>query len=285
MENRKGNGIFLGIVSMATLIVAIIGATFAYFSASTESNEGAIGVTAYEFKLTLNVTPVYPGVDATETASLIPLNPTTVIENAPEPNNTNLLYALNEAKTKCIDDSGMQVCALYKVEIINKAGNSVELKGILRTTTNNASTEDGRVPFENLMYQAVTGSPTDNSLKLSGLPVPIKSAILGEIDIASVIVPAAKLDNQGNVTENGIGVTYVLVYLNDSGEDQSEEMGASYTGQLVYTSADGLGNTLTGTFKISPDTGEDETPGTNEEPNPGTENDDPVTDPEENETL
>ena len=34
MENKNGNGIFLGVVSVATLVVAIIGATFAYFSAS-----------------------------------------------------------------------------------------------------------------------------------------------------------------------------------------------------------------------------------------------------------
>ena len=42
MENRNGRGIFLGVVSVATLIVAIIGATFAYFSASVSTNEGAI---------------------------------------------------------------------------------------------------------------------------------------------------------------------------------------------------------------------------------------------------
>ena len=154
MENRRGSGIFLGIVSVATLIVAIIGATFAYFSATTESNENAIGLTAYEFKLTLSVTPVYP----TGAAQLIPLNPTTVIENAPENNNTNLLFALNEAKTKCIDDSGLQVCALYKVTIYNQASNTVTLRGQLKTITNVASTEEGRTPFSNLTYQAVTGS-------------------------------------------------------------------------------------------------------------------------------
>ena len=113
MENRKGSGIFLGIVSIATLIVAIIGATFAYFSATTVSNEDAVNLTAYEFKLSLSVNPVYPE----GASSLIPLNPTTVIPNAPENNNTNLLYALNEATKPCIDDNGLQVCALYEVII------------------------------------------------------------------------------------------------------------------------------------------------------------------------
>ena len=33
-NNRKGPGIFYAVVGVATLVVAIIGATFAYFSAS-----------------------------------------------------------------------------------------------------------------------------------------------------------------------------------------------------------------------------------------------------------
>ena len=60
-NNRKGNGIFLGIVSVATLVVAIIGATFAYFSATTESNEDAVNLQAYEFNLAMSVSPIYPG--------------------------------------------------------------------------------------------------------------------------------------------------------------------------------------------------------------------------------
>lgn len=268
MDNQRGSGIFLGIVSIATLIVAIIGATFAYFSASTESSPNAIGATAYEFKLSLSVTPVYP-IGAT---ALIPLNPTTVIPNAPEKNNTNLLFALNEAATKCVDDSGLQVCALYKVTINNQAGNEVTLSGKLTTTSNEASTEEGRTPFANLTYQAVKGSHEDNSFTLSGEPVKISSEVNGEIPIANVTVSGAKTVDGRLVP--GEGITYVLVYLNDNG-DQSSEMGASFTGMLTYTSADGLGNTLTGSFQVAapepeePNTGEDETEEPTDDPTDG----------------
>ena len=47
MENKKGSGIFLGVVSVATLIVAIIGATFAFFSTQTGSVNNAVNVGAY----------------------------------------------------------------------------------------------------------------------------------------------------------------------------------------------------------------------------------------------
>ena len=50
MENNNGKGIFLGVVSVATLIVAIIGATFAYFSATTTVGNGVLeGQTLFLF--------------------------------------------------------------------------------------------------------------------------------------------------------------------------------------------------------------------------------------------
>lgn len=43
MENKNGQGVFYGVIGVATLIVAIIGATFAYFSASvTAGNNNEI---------------------------------------------------------------------------------------------------------------------------------------------------------------------------------------------------------------------------------------------------
>ena len=38
MENKNGQGIFYGVIGVATLVVAIIGATFAYFSATVTGN-------------------------------------------------------------------------------------------------------------------------------------------------------------------------------------------------------------------------------------------------------
>lgn len=244
MENKKGNGIFLGIVSVATLIVAIIGATFAYFSASTESNTDAVNLTAYEFKLSLSVSPIYP-----EGASaLIPLDPDTVIPNAPAANNTNLLYALNVAKKRCIDDQGLQVCALYQVTIENQAVNEIKLSGQLKTVTNNPGEGEGKTPFSNLTYQAVSGNTT-TGLSLVGEPVTIDSELEGLVDIASITVPGATTDEEGK-TVPGKGYSYVLVYLDDNG-NQSGEMGASFTGQLIYSSGGEGGTNLTGTFSVS----------------------------------
>mgnify|MGYP003312611361 CR=1 FL=1 len=50
MENNNGRGIFYGVIGVATLVVAIIGATFAYFSA-TVTDTGNLNVGTANIKL------------------------------------------------------------------------------------------------------------------------------------------------------------------------------------------------------------------------------------------
>lgn len=252
MENRKGSGIFLGIVGVATLIIAIIGATFAYFSASTTSNDDAVNLSAYEFKLSLGIELLYPE----DVTSIIPLNPNTEIPGVTSDNKTNLLYAINEANPRCIDSNGLQVCALYQVSITNEAVNAVKLNGQLQTMSNNAAAFDGRTPFENLTYQAINGSHTDGSFVLSGTAATIQAEVGKTIDIAGIEVPGATYNDDGELVP-GVGTSYILIYLNDHG-DQSSEMGASFAGKLIYTSAGSDGNALTGTFILSPEPTEPE---------------------------
>ena len=41
-QKNNGRGVFYGVIGIATLVVAIIGATFAYFSATTNSADNAV---------------------------------------------------------------------------------------------------------------------------------------------------------------------------------------------------------------------------------------------------
>ncbi len=255
MENKNGNGIFLGVVSVATLIVAIIGATFAYFSASTQSEENAVDVGAYEFKLSLSMNQIYPeGVSPT---GLIPLDPDFSIEGAEAPNNTNLLYALNVAKNKCVDDNGLQVCALYQVSIENQATNPVTLSGVIKTTSNTPAATEGeeRSGFLNLTYQALIGNHEDFTLAKNpdpkfSQPVTLDSEVREQgVPIADINIPGATIATGSDEITPGVGTSYILIYLHDNG-NQSAEMGAKFTGKVVYSSGAGVGTELTGTFKV-----------------------------------
>lgn len=71
MENNRGQSIFLSVVGIATLLVAIVGATFAYFSISVTGNDTASsinvttallgGVTYDGTGAGISITDVYPG--------------------------------------------------------------------------------------------------------------------------------------------------------------------------------------------------------------------------------
>lgn len=265
MENKRGSGIFLGVVSVATLIVAIIGATFAFFSASV-SSEDRVTAQAYEFNATMSITQVYPN---KSTNGMIPLDPDALVEGSAD--KENLLFALNEATDKCIDDNGYQVCALYQVTVTNGGTQPINLAGKLTTTVNNPSTSErnGAAAFANLTYQAVTGDHTNNTLALSGAPVGLLSGntttpaietieVGSSIAVSGLNVPAGTRvpntetpdDPDDTILQPGTGSSYVLIYLNDN-NDQSAEMGATWEGSLEYTSTSGDGNTLSGSFKIT----------------------------------
>ena len=239
MENKKGSGIFLGVVSVATLVVAIIGATFAYFSASASSNEGAIGATAYEFNVKVtNIKMIQPG-NVDNLGGIIPMNVNTQVSGK-----GMLLYALNDAAQKCVDSNNYQVCALYEATLSNGGSKAVTLNLAVKTDTNEAGS--GGEAFSDLTFQALNG--TTDAYTLNGDAKTLMTTAGQSVDITGVTVniPAKTTDYKH----------YFVVYLNEprnnedtGGKDQSKQMGAKYTGSLVYTTSQG-GNTLTGTFNV-----------------------------------
>lgn len=237
-DERKRNGIFLAIVGVATLIVVIIGASFAYFSAQAASANNAIDVTGYEFNASLVVEDVF-----VPNKALIPFNPDTVITNAEEPNTTNILYALNVYENKCEDkDHELAVCALYKVTVTNGGSAPLTLNGSIITTANNASSRGGTAePFSNLQFRDVT---KDGSRYVAG-------ASSAAVDLGDTVGDSAEIYQNVTIPANSSVEKYILIYLNDIGEDQSEEMGASYQGQIVFAANGNDTNRLTGTFTLS----------------------------------
>ena len=51
MDNNKGQTIFLSVIGIATLLVAIVGATFAWFSISVSGNANASSIIVTTAKL------------------------------------------------------------------------------------------------------------------------------------------------------------------------------------------------------------------------------------------
>ena len=248
MENSKGRGIFLGVVSVATLIVAIIGATFAWFSASVGSGENDVNLTAYQFDAKLTVERVFP---TAENASkkIIPFVPDKVLREGQENKTNNMNYALNEATNKCVDSSGYLVCSLYKITVTNNGSDAIELDGTVTTIettptkTGTTLTANGDLKAQIISYADGKYTYTHNLSKALALPNTVSGSGKLIMDPATLTVGATPGANTAEL--------YVLVWLNDTTENQSTMMGASYKGQFIFSAVGmGAGNQLTGTFNL-----------------------------------
>lgn len=247
MENKRGSGIFLGVIGVATLIVAIIGASFAYFSAQVSSGEGAVNVSAYDTAgLTVtSVEPVAPPVARSDSgmAALVGIVPLAAEKQNAE-GKTMLQYAINDATKKCIDDKGKIVCRLYKATINNTTAHPFAFNIEVGTTINEAGTGEGKEAFKDLKFQSLSG--TEGALALDGSP-----AIIGAAG-TSVLAQNAKF----TAAANGESVHYFVIYLDEAytdeskteTKDQSSQMGAKFSGKVIYSTGDN-GTKLTGTFE------------------------------------
>ena len=117
MERKNnGRGIFYGVIGVATLVVAIIGATFAYFTA-TRGNNNVITGNMATIEFGLSVTKVTT-VDETK-GGMIPMS------------NNMVKNAVENASTKgiCVDDNDNAVCQIYKITVNNTGSASLFVDG------------------------------------------------------------------------------------------------------------------------------------------------------------
>lgn len=240
MENKNGKGIFLGVVSVATLVVAIIGATFAFFSANAAGNDGSINFTSTEMGddvLTL-----------TDSANF----KTNLVPVASEDEKFESYVGLNS--TKCVDDEGNGICGVYQFTVTNNGTAAQPIYVTLEPSTND---------FGNLyyaVYKTADASVTDHTVATNfakdategGHGTLTAQTTTGN---ANLIRTATRLDGTTAVdlTEltttlaatNGT-VTYTMVFwVQETQYDQNEtDGGAAFAGKISVTT--GTGSGLTG---------------------------------------
>lgn len=143
MNDNKSRDIFYGVVAIATLIVAIVGATLAYFSISASSDEGAVSAKAAVVSINYDdTTKVAVQADALIPASL------GVMQYFYELNKEDLGTEIatpkdnpeeNVDRNICKDDFGKQVCSIYRFTASVNTGSKL-IKAFLNTENNTFST-------------------------------------------------------------------------------------------------------------------------------------------------
>ena len=208
MENNNGKGIFYGVIGVATLVVAIIGATFAYFSA-TASNDTIIQGEAATVGLNLEVSKV--STDAT--GGLIPMTDADVSKG--------LAGDAASGSKMCVDKNGNTVCQVYKIVVTNTGSSTAVVNGTLNITG---------AGFANLKWQLLTGT-SDDALSTTTTYNPISNTTLAT---SKTLAPST-----------GTGTYYIMIWISNLASDQSENDKGSFTGTVTFNSADGAGISAT----------------------------------------
>lgn len=250
MENNNGRGIFYGVIGVATLVIAIIGATFAFFAASQTGNT----ITAEAAKVGLTFTD---SKDQYMKTHLIPVE--TGFADSGQSLAAGAATAFAESTYvgagKCVDKAGYDICSIYEFTVTNTGSANLPISVSIQTSNTIA----------NLKFAVFAGKATtidnwyvnpdaDHTVTSAGTALATQT---GELVIGATAIPTGagasasfdkKLDviltpaSESTITD---AVTYsVMVWIEEIGVEQSSD--GEFTGTVTVTTADGQG--ITGTL-------------------------------------
>ena len=225
-ENRKGTGVFYAVVGVATLVVAIIGATFAYFSAS-DTKADITGTTAESGGITLTVTP-----ETYKTTKLIPLN--LVVGDGEKDTVDQFADALGTNKgASCKDSNGNTVCQVYSVYVKNNSKTStVNVRGTLNLATEST----------NMKWQLLTSKEATTRAEFATV---VNKGVTGNITVGGNTGGTSTDQNAASQTlgAEGDATYYVLVWLEETGAAQEGvDANKAFTGTVTFNAVDAAGN-------------------------------------------
>ena len=118
MEDKRSMGLFYGVMGVATLVVTLIGATFAWFAASATNN--AVAGQTGGASLTLSVSKV----TTSATGKLVPQLAAG-------------LHSALAAKPSCVDGNSNTVCQVYQIDITNNGSATTVVNGTFTLSSSN----------------------------------------------------------------------------------------------------------------------------------------------------
>ena len=206
-ENVSKGSIIYAVVGVCTLIIAIIGATYAYYQASV-SNTNAVTGEAGGGAPTLTVEKL----STSATGNLIPIDMTTDMLTKAAKGWTGTAVGTSwNASYACKDKNGNSVCQIYSVVLTNNSSNAQNF---------------------NIGVTSLSGSKTPNVdvvLMASNISVTSASSIKG-----SATGIASNVSVAGNSNSS---TYYIMVFIKNLDSAQTDN--GAFSGVVTATSATG----------------------------------------------
>ena len=226
MEREDKRGIFFGVIGVLTLIVAIIGASLAYFSINARSRENALTVQAATVKIVyedgdqLNVTNIIPSTQEIALRTFTRANPVTDTES--------------KYRT-CVDDKGYTTCGYYDFTLTNGGPTTMEVTAKVIPTPLKTEVKEGEgnvvtpaeVPFSNLKFvlydrTSATGDFDNGTVLYTGTVGYSDFGLLGANGDETLSIAG------NNTTKN----LRLFVWLDEAGAENDDEQGAIFKGTV-----------------------------------------------------
>lgn len=258
VSENKGRGLFYAVIAVATFIIMAVGATFAYFTATTNSANSSVKTGSTTLKLKyisyesgwMKNDLIPANTEVTE-YSFENQDDTTIKaddESAPEKQYTTLKNGL------CKDDFGNSICSVYVFQVKNDANSP-------QTVSLNVVSETNQFASLNAMAYEISLDSDDTSAYESkennnGLTDPkfrTSSSDVGEdvinvIDGDSNVLELASQTSSGNknvyspIYVNRKGVTKTLLkYVDKSSDDQGTSVKKPSIDRLLVATVDSEG--------------------------------------------
>lgn len=264
-QRKRTMNILYGVIGIATLMIATVGATFAYFTAT--QSVGGNNITGNMATVSFNLSVQKKSTADDTKGGLIPMT------------NSMVQKAVSNASTKgiCIDDNNNAVCQVYKITVNNTSSAGIFLDGYVTLTGGSGTSTDYTSATTtmrwaqafctesngNLSSCTTAGTATVRQTNASGFTwtalgsnassghdtAEIKdsmSAVVGTATIANNGYPAIKTNyirvskHTGTRYEQDTDVTSALVYnqfLNANDKNSNNNAGDSstnYTDSQIY---------------------------------------------------
>lgn len=235
MENKNGRGIFYGVIGVATLVVAIIGATFAYFTATANTSANAVTATGGTVSLTATAVAQHMS------TKMIPLD----VENEKFAKGGFVGDAVTATGAgDCHDKRGNEICSVFTVTLANPSASSQKIFTTFVPTENT---------FTNLYMAIFKGTITKVNESTAGWNVAtanekaIDSALDGELLLAKTKVANTEMDLThkldhvlaGTTGTSGSTTFTILVWIDETDEVQDADQGKKFSGYFNFSTASG----------------------------------------------
>lgn len=230
MEREDKRGIFFGVIGVLTLIVAIIGASLAYFSINAGSKENALSVQAATVQI------VYTEGDALLVTDIIPSTKAIALETYrrylagetyKDSENHDIPYE------ECKDDKGYTVCGVYGFTLTNN--DTVSAVDITAKVIPTALGENEK-GFTNLKFALYD----------------VTSVVDESADFGTELASDTITYTEFNLVTNTVSIPVsstkkyrLFIWLDEIGDEQDAEQGATFKGRIFVNVANSEG-TITG---------------------------------------